>query len=361
MVMFLSAIVNGLGVEWSLGEAVKFVVSRQFPAFIAAGIAQGTAVLVYRLTRQATDARRLGSYQLESLLGSGGMGEVWRARHRLLVRPAAIKLIRREALGKDDDARRAVLRRFEREAQATALLKSPHTVALYDFGVTDDGRFYYVMELLEGLDLKRLVERNGPVPQERALHILQQVCHSLADAHDAGLVHRDVKPANVFLGQRGADHDFVKVLDFGLVMHPRLDEAERTRPTGPGPVTGTPAFMAPELIQGRDVDARADLYGVGCVAYWLLTGALVFEGKSPREMMAKHIGEPPLPPSARSELPISSDVDTVILRCLAKQPQDRPPDARRLIHELAACAAASEPWTRERANAWWDTHRPALA
>ncbi len=356
LVMIYSVIVNGLGDDWTAREAASFIASRQVPAFVSAGISQGIAILVYRLSRQATEARRLGSYQLESRLGTGGMGEVWRARHRLLVRPAAIKLIRAEALGASESERRTVVRRFEREAQATALLKSPHTIVLYDFGVTDDGTFYYVMELLDGLDLKTLVERNGPIPQERAIHLLRQVCHSLAEAHDAGLVHRDVKPANIHVGQRGADHDFVKVLDFGLAADSRPNVGD-DQLTGQGKVSGTPAFMPPEMIQGRELDARADLYGVGCVAYWLLTGMLVFEGASSIDVLLKHVQTPPPRPSSVSELSIHPDLDDIVVRCLAKEPGDRPADARQLARELAACAAFLDPWTSEMAAAWWSKRR----
>src|SRR5215218_5525912 len=256
-----------------------------------------TSRVTYGLRRQVAEANELGQYVLEEKIGGGGMGEVWRARHRLLIRPAAIKLIRPQTSG---DAE-LLLRRFEREARATAALKSPHTVQLYDFGATEDGRLYYVMELLEGLDLDTLVRQHGPVPAERVVHILRQVCSSLQDAHQNGLVHRDIKPANVVVSRAGTTFDFAKVLDFGLVkLDPeRKAEAERkaegdaVKLTSDGSTSGTPAFMAPEVVLGAaDTDHRVDLYALGCVGYWLLTGKLVFGGKNVVEVMFHHAHTP---------------------------------------------------------------------
>ena len=211
------------------------------------------------------------------------MGEVWRARHRLLIRPAAIKLIRQRALGAMAGDPELLVRRFEREARATAALTSPHTVQLYDFGVTEDGRLYYVMELLDGLDLDTLVRQHGPLPAERVVHLLRQVCSALQDAHGNGLVHRDIKPANVVVSRAGTTFDFVKVLDFGLV---KLDSArsadkDAIKLSAEGSWSGTPGYMAPEVVLGAaDTDHRVDLYALGCVAYWLLTGKMVFEGEN---------------------------------------------------------------------------------
>jgi serine/threonine-protein kinase len=288
------------------------------------------------------------------------MGEVWKAKHRLLVRPAAIKLIRKEALGSEEQAVRTAVRRFEREAQATAALRSPHTIELYDFGVTEEGTFYYVMELLDGLDLKRLIERYGPVPAARALHILHQACHSLHDAHQAGMVHRDIKPANIFTCRQGQDFDFVKVLDFGLVAASAEADFARTQLTRDGVVSGTPAFMAPEQAVGdRAVDPRVDIYSLGCVGYWLLTGALVFEGPSPMAVLLKHAKDTPSPPSARSEVPIPPEVDRLILDCLEKDPDRRPRSVRELAARIARCQAAIGEWTSDRAEEWWRMHAPA--
>ncbi len=245
-----------------------------------------TSRVTYGLRRQVAEANELGQYVLEEKIGGGGMGEVWRARHRLLIRPAAIKLIRPQMSG---DAE-LLLRRFEREARATAALKSPHTVQLYDFGATDDGRLYYVMELLDGVDLDTLVRQYGPLPAERVVHILRQVCSSLQDAHGNGLVHRDIKPANIVVSRAGTTFDFAKVLDFGLVKLDTDRNAEDdVKLTNEGSAGGTPAFMAPEVVLGvADTDHRVDLYALGCVGYWLLTGKLVFAGKSVVEVMFHH-------------------------------------------------------------------------
>jgi serine/threonine-protein kinase len=300
-------------------------------------------------------ARAFGSYQLETLLGRGGMGEVWRARHRLLARRAAIKLVRPEALGGDEEHRRSVLARFEREAQTTASLRSVHTVELYDFGVSDTGTFYYVMELLDGLDADDLIEEFGPIPADRAVHLLLQVCDSLGEAHASGLVHRDIKPSNVYVCRYGRAVDFVKVLDFGLVKPRAAREAQLTAEQM---VTGTPPFMSPEQVLGeRELDARSDLYAVGCVAYWLLTGQHVFSGDSTLHVMMQHVRAAPVAPSQRTELPVPSDLDELVLACLEKDPANRPQTADVLAGRLARTSACGS-WTKERALEWWNLHRP---
>jgi serine/threonine-protein kinase len=301
----------------------------------------------------------MGSYELVERLGHGGMGEVWRAKHRMLARPAAIKLIRPEALGAHrESAAESVVRRFEREAQATAQLHSPHTIELYDFGVTRDGTFYYVMELLEGVDLEVLIQRFGPLPAERVVHLLLQACDSLADAHDAGLVHRDIKPANLYLCRRGLRYDFLKVLDFGLVKASWRDSGEDTRLTTEGMAGGTPAYMAPEVALGnRQIDARVDLYALGCVGYWLLTGRTVFESQTAMQMALHHLHTAPVPPSRRSELPIPPALEGLVLACLEKDPERRPGSAEELSRALAACPTDA-PWSQERARRWWETNLP---
>ncbi len=287
------------------------------------------------------------------------MGEVWRARHRLLIRPAAIKLIRQQALGSMSDDPELLMRRFEREARATAALKSPHTVQLYDFGATDDGTLYYVMELLDGLDLDTLIKRYGPIPPERAIHILRQVCSSLADAHSNGLVHRDIKPANVVVSRAGITFDFAKVLDFGLV---KLDSAQRAdenavKLTGDGGASGTPGFMAPEVVLGTaGSDHRVDIYSLGCVAYWLLTGKLVFEGDSVMKVMVDHARTPAPRPSLRVDLSIPAALEDLVMECLEKDPARRPPRAEVLSAGLENVAVTS--WTAERAERWWASHQP---
>jgi serine/threonine-protein kinase len=312
------------------------------------------ARVVSRLGAAVRQARELGSYRLVERLGRGGMGEVWRAEHRLLARPAAIKLIRPEVLGGNDpEVRRTLVRRFEREAQATAMMRSRHTIALYDFGVADDGTFYHVMELLDGYDLHALVQRFGPMPAERAVYLLRQVCDSLGEAHEAGLIHRDIKPANIYTCRHGREVDVVKVLDFGLVKHLRPAEPGAELLTAGNLSGGTPAFMAPEQALGEDrVDGRSDIYAVGCVAYWLVTGALVFEGATPLETIVMHVHAQPDLPSRRTEQPIPAELETLILTCLAKDPQSRPQTADELASRLAAVPLA-RPWTPERAREWW--------
>jgi serine/threonine-protein kinase len=328
------------------------------PCLIATVLALIIARMMYRLTRQVHEARQLGSYELEERIGSGGMGEVWRARHRMLVRPAAVKLIRPENLGASAQEQDSLVERFQREAQATASLRSPHTVELYDFGVAEDGTFFYVMELLAGLDLNALVERFGPLPPARVVHLLRQMCDSLADAHANGLLHRDIKPANIFVCRVGQQTDYVKILDFGLVKSviPHQDDLTLTAEQA---VLGTPAFMAPETIGGRLLDHRADLYSLGCVGYWLLTGGLVFSCESALAMAVAHARDEPIPPSTRSELEVPEALDDVILDCLAKNPNDRPQSAAELAARLVDCRCP-RPWTEQAAAGWWDVHLPRL-
>jgi serine/threonine-protein kinase len=331
-----------------------------FPYALIVVVAFVGSRVVYRLGRAVREAQELGSYRLVELLGEGGMGEVWRAEHRMLARPAAIKLVRPEMLGgAGEEGRRLALSRFEREAQATAAMRSPHTVELYDFGVTDDGSFYYVMELLDGLDLERLVLDFGPQPVARVVHILGQVCQSLAEAHEHGLIHRDIKPANIYVCRLGRDLDWVKVLDFGLVKASGRDGRPSLDVTAGDVIRGTPAFMAPEQVTGEwPVDGRTDLYAVGCVGYWLLTGHLVFEGRTPVDTMMLHVEAPPVPPSRRVGVAVPEALEATLLRCLAKDPADRPPTAEALAAMLRDVSLA-EPWDDDRARAWWDAHRPA--
>ncbi|HEX6764799.1 MAG TPA: serine/threonine-protein kinase [Polyangiaceae bacterium] len=329
---------------------------------IATTLSTVTSRTIYGLRRQVKEAAEIGQYVLEEKIGSGGMGEVWRARHRMLIRPAAVKLVSPRELGstpsRDPELR---LRRFEREARATAGLKSPHTVQLYDFGVTDDGTLYYVMELLEGMNLDALVEQFGAVPAERAIHLLAQVCASLDDAHTNGLVHRDIKPANIVVSRVVTAWDFVKVLDFGLVKLEGARQSEASvRLTDEQSVSGTPGFIAPEVVLGSPSDHRVDIYSLGCVAYWLVTGKLVFEGSGAVKVMSDHIHTPPEPPSSRSRLAIPPELDRLILECLAKDPAQRPQTARILQARLKAIAVAT-PWTSERAESWWSVNAPERA
>ncbi len=328
--------------------------------YVCALIAVVPAHIIRGLGKQARRARDLGSYKLGDEIGRGGMGEVYRAEHKLLARQAAIKLIRPEMLGaRDPDAARVMVTRFKREAQAAAALRSPHTIELYDFGTSQDGAFYYVMELLDGIDLDTLVQRFGPLPADRVVHFMRQACLSLAEAHTQGLVHRDIKPSNLLTTRMGVEVDFIKVLDFGLVKarHGRED----TLLTQPQVATGTPAYMAPEVAMGEtDIDGRADLYSLGCVMYWLLTGQLVFERDVPLAMLHAHVSEPPVPPSQRTEVGIPAELEAVVLACLAKKPEDRPRDAFALEDALAR-VPSTEAWNTDRARQWWDTHLPTRA
>jgi len=344
-----------LGMNVPLGGD-QFFFNLVFPYFVVLLMAYGGVRVVSRLGAAVRQARELGSYRLVERLGRGGMGEVWRAEHRLLARPAAIKLIRPEVLGANDpEARRLLMRRFEREAQATAMMRSLHTIELYDFGVSDDGTFYHVMELLGGYDLHALVGRFGPVPAERVVHLLRQVCDSLGEAHEAGLIHRDIKPANIYACRYGREVDVVKVLDFGLVKHVQAPEPGADLVTAGQLAGGTPAFMAPEQALGEDrVDARSDLYAVGCVAYWLLTGTLVFEGATPLETIVMHVHAQPELPSRRTDLPIPPQLEALVLTCLAKDPAARPATADELGARLAA-VPLERPWTPERAREGWAT------
>jgi len=318
-----------------------------------------SVILSHLVWNAQQQARRIGSYELEERLGQGGMGEVWRARHHMLARRAAIKLIRPEALGGDARARRIALARFEREAQSTASLRSPHTIELYDFGISDTGSFFYVMELLVGQDAQSLVRSFGQQPPERVLYLLDQICDSLAEAHAAGLVHRDIKPSNVYVCREGLHYDFVKVLDFGLAKDRRAGPSKETQQTIDH-VTGTPAYMAPEVILGgSQVDARADIYSVGCVAYFLLTGTVVFEAETLMKIMVRHVHEPPVAPSERTEFPVPAALDRLILQCLEKDPARRPQDARQLRLLVRACRT-ERAWDDDRARQWWETHLPDL-
>jgi len=357
----LSIAVHGVPADFP-GSPVSVIAQVAIPVLICVFVAWAISYKVFKLAREVSKARRLGSYQLGEKIGAGGMGEVWRAKHKLLARPAAVKLIRPESFGPggDNSEARAILKRFEREAQVTAMLTSPHSVALYDFGIAEDGVFYYVMELLEGRDLKTLVRESGPVSVERAIHFLREACDSLADAHDRGLIHRDIKPANIFTCRRGRDFDFVKVLDFGLVKNVRDRGESVTELTGAGTTSGTPGFMAPEMITGEKVDARSDIYGLGCVAYWLLTGQMVFEGNTPMSILIQHVKEEPAPLSSRTELRIPPRLEQIVHACLAKSPSQRPASADELGEMLAAAAAELPAWTRERAQQWWQKNLPNL-
>jgi eukaryotic-like serine/threonine-protein kinase len=332
------------------------------PTYACAFMVLVPVKIIRGLGQQVRRARELGSYRLEEPLGKGGMGEVFRATHQMLARPAAIKLIRSEVLGSSTPAAaRIITERFRREAQAAASLRSPHTISLYDFGVAQDGTFFLVMELLDGLDLETLVERYGPVSADRTVYLLRQACASLAEAHSRGLVHRDIKPSNIFICRMGLEVDFLKVLDFGLVKATGEGDRQATMLTAVDSTTGTPAYIAPEMVRGDGVpDHRIDLYALGCVGYWLLTGRLVFRAANALQMMYQHANAAPVAPSQQSELEIPPALDQVILSCLAKQPEDRPQSAGELSH-LLALAVPHSAWNAEQAHRWWDRHHAGAA
>jgi serine/threonine-protein kinase len=320
------------------------------------GMATGAAIFgshkVSTLSQQALEARKLGPYRLKRRLGAGGMGEVYLAEHVLLRRPCAVKLIRPERAGDP-----GTLRRFLREVQVTATLTHPNTVQVFDYGQTEDGTLYYAMEHLCGPSLEELVARHGPQPPARVVFLLRQMCGALAEAHAAGLVHRDIKPGNVMLCSRGGMADVAKLLDFGLVHQPPPD-GDVSRLTRPGLIFGTPAYMSPEQAAARaDVDGRSDLYSLGALAYFLLTGQPPFVRAGAVQTLAAHLGEP-LQPTDSFRARVPADVQAVVVRCLAKDPAGRFPDAHALDEALAGCACAGQ-WGAGAAAAWWQTQAPA--
>jgi eukaryotic-like serine/threonine-protein kinase len=342
--------------SWDFGS-LSNVLIMHYPDYLLVGVAVVISRVVTRLGQQVGKAREMGSYRLLSLLGKGGMGEVWRARHHMLARDAAIKLIQPDMLsGRSGSNATTIRRRFEQEARTTASLRSPHTVELYDFGVTRDGVFYYVMELLDGIDLETLVRKFGPQPPARVARILRQVCRSLSDAHSRGMIHRDIKPTNIFICRMGNEYDFAKVLDFGLVKV--LDESE-AQLTMDGATTGTPAYMAPEMAMGNSpVDGRTDLYGLGCVAYWLLTGSLVFNEKGSTAMLLAHLQKTPVAPSKLVPGSIPQWVDHAVMMCLAKDPARRPASAD-MLAEMLEDNVGTASWTSADAENWWRNHMPS--
>jgi serine/threonine-protein kinase len=356
----LAAVVYSLLRDQLFPNAQAFLWAYLFN-YITVALAVFPAAVLRRLGREVSKARKMGSYELRELLGRGGMGEVWRANHLMLSRPAAIKLIRPEALGAGHGGEaETLMHRFEREAEATSKLHSHHTIQLYDFGITEEGAFFYVMELLDGFNLDTLVRRFGPQSAERTVHLLTQACDSLWDAHRSSLIHRDVKPANIYACRYGHWVDFVKILDFGLVKQDGSLAVQEATLTRADSMTGTPAYMAPEMALGeRRIDARADIYSLGCVGYWLLTGHRVFERDTPMKTVLAHIQERPVPPSQLTELEIPESLERVVLSCLEKDPDHRPKSAKELSDALRACRLGSE-WKEESAVAWWGIHHQPL-
>lgn len=346
----------GIGTEQDTAEAYEplFLLRKVFWAMFAmlgaaAAAIFGFTIVVARLNREARMAslksKQLGQYALEEKLGEGGMGVVYRARHAMLQRPTAVKFLHAEATNDHSIAR------FEREVRLTGRLNHPNTIAIYDYGRTPEGIFYYAMEYLEGINLEDLVRRFGAQPENRVIFILEQICSSLAEAHRFGLIHRDIKPANIMLTERGGLYDFVKLLDFGLVK--AVDSEKEAKLTKAGAFTGTPLYLSPEAVRNPDaVDARSDLYAVGAVGYYLLTGGPVFEGQSVLDIIQKHALAVPESPSKRAKLPVSVELEALLLKCLAKKQEDRPTSADAIVAALSEIPIATV-WTNKDAQQWW--------
>jgi serine/threonine protein kinase len=353
----------GVATEKDVAEAYRslYILRRAFWGLFGLLAASSLLIAFFSLAmvrvqraaqRASLAAKELGQYQLEEKLGEGGMGVVYRGRHKLLRRPTAIKLLH------PDKSTDESVARFEREVQLTCQLNHPNTISIFDYGRTPEGLFFYAMEYLDGINLETLVSRYGPQPEGRVIHILEQICGSLAEAHEICLVHRDIKPANVILNRRGGESDVVKVLDFGLVK--AMDANKTAGLTSANAVLGTPLYMSPEAVETPDsIDARSDLYAVAAVGYYLLTGTPVFSGKSVVEICMNHVHMPPVRPSDRLGKPISADVEAALLKGLEKKPADRYPTAREFSDALLACASARL-WTRREAAAWWNTNSSGI-
>jgi serine/threonine-protein kinase len=350
----LPFVIAAIGISVNFSDQLTLPPSAMIPgAILYAGTAVFVATtgsrVIYGLRKQVREAIQLGQYTLGEKIGEGGMGAVYKARHAMLRRPTAIKLLPPDRAGEEH------LTRFEREVQVTAELTHPNTIAIFDYGRSPDGLFYYAMEYLDGIDLQRLVRSHGPQPAARVIHLLCQACGALEEAHGRGLIHRDIKPANLIVCQRGKIPDWIKVVDFGLVK----DIEQASRQSSGNLAAGTPAYLSPEAIQKpAGVGPSGDLYALGAVAYFLLTGTTVFEADNVLEMCVHHVRTAPVPPSERTDNPIPRELEDVILRCLAKAPGDRPPGARAL-RELLEAVPLDEPWSEAAAAEWWaDWRRP---
>jgi serine/threonine protein kinase len=313
-------------------------------------IAVGASRVIYGLRREVRKAQQLGQYVLGEKLGEGAMGQVFAAQHAMLRRPTALKLLKPEATDQ------SALRRFEREVRLTAGLTHPNTITVFDYGRTPDGVFYYAMELLDGATIEDVVHVSGPLDFSRVVWILRQAAGALTEAHGVGLIHRDIKPANLMLCKHAGQIDILKVLDFGLVK--QVDAPDSVVLTQAGTITGTPLYMAPEVIRSAEAgDARSDLYALGAVAYYMITGSAPFTGESVVEVCAHHLHTAPTAPSERRAGGVPPALEALVLRCLAKEPSDRPQDAAALIRELEAMDAS---WGQEEARTWWARHGPEL-
>jgi eukaryotic-like serine/threonine-protein kinase len=339
--------------EASLEERRIFVIFAGLWLGIAALTAAVQSRTLFGLRERIREIRKLGQYTLAEKIGEGGMGVVYRATHAFLRRPAAIKLLLPNRASEKD------LARFEREVQLTSRLRHPNTISILDYGHSEDGTFYYVMEYLEGTDLERLIAADGPLDAPRAIHILAQASGALAEAHLLGLVHRDIKPANIMLTSRPDEPDIVKVVDFGLVKTLETDGND-SEVTFVDALVGTPTCLAPEAITAPDsIDGRADIYALGVVGYYMLTGKRLFEGRTVVEICSKHLTEAPASPSTRLGRPIAADLERVILSCLSKSRDDRPPTAQALRAALLACGDAAR-YDADAARVWWREHGDRL-
>jgi serine/threonine-protein kinase len=318
-------------------------------------LATATSRVIYGLRRVVSEARQLGQYTLGEKIGEGGMGAVYRASHAMLRRPTAVKLLLPEHTSETQIAR------FEREVQLTARLTHPNTITIFDYGRTPDGTFYYAMELLNGATLEAIVDIDGPQPAERVAHVLEHVAGALTEAHGIGLIHRDIKPANIILCDQGGVPDVAKVLDFGLVKNVSDDaKGDATLATGEHVITGTPLYLSPEaIVSSSGADARSDLYSLGAVGYYLVTGQNVFTGTSVVEICGHHLHTPPVPPAERLGAPVPEGLSALILRCLEKDPKARPQSAGEFLDELRALAL-SRAWEPRRAREWWKAHEERL-
>ena len=325
--------------------SLAFIIATTCYAAVAVFLAGLGSHVIYGLRQRVQEAEQLGQYSLLEKIGAGGMGTVYKARHAMMRRPTAIKCLSMEKAGAES------LARFEREVQLTSELTHPNTIAIYDYGRSPDGVFYYVMEYLEGIDLERLVKKHGPQPPGRVIRILAQVCGALDEAHDRGLIHRDIKPANIILCCRGKVPDVAKVLDFGLVKD--IEESSGNSDL----LAGTPAYLAPELIVKGTIGPAGDLYAVGAVGYFLLTGRQVFDAKAVIEMCVHHISSTPVPPGRRVA-GVPEDLEALILQCLEKDPDDRPESAEILRERLLSLSSADR-WSTREAKAWWAEHPPS--
>jgi len=343
----------GVAMEVDVQEAYEtlYVVRQGFWALVALLMLGAVGIFFYNflfqdMSNRMRKAERLGQYTLEEKIGEGGMGSVYKAKHAMLRRPTAIKLI------KEGQVKPETLVRFEREVQLTSQLANPNTVAIYDYGRTPEGVFYYAMEYLPGITLDNLILNDGPQPERRVVHILRQICSSLAEAHARGMIHRDIKPANIMLLERGGMYDVIKVLDFGLVKDITSGDQNVT---AMNTVPGTPHFLSPEAIQHPDaIDARSDLYAVGAVGYFLLTGSFVFSGTSAIEVLGKQVNDTPEDPSERLGRSLDPYLEGLILQCLAKDPADRPADAGVLLEALSSgYQSPIGTWTQKEAAVWW--------